>query len=424
MNQCMNLPVAGDVVGILPGVSNLASTNNHRFPAFTSNRSGTSSQRIVYVTKYAAVALPNVATNANRTELRHDGTAPRANGDNEIGTGCPIYGSYFVDYITFDGFFVDMARAYPKTDSGVIRVESARGVHFRNFEIKGTTTNMQSNPIIYRPQNARDTVLSNFRAYDFINDPTNSTVPQQALFSDQYGDQNFLIEHFEIRNTQRGIFLKGTVPGPIFNYGRIRFGAVSHVSSCLQFNDLDPVNLTIAEYNLCYDILEGAGIRISSETSPGRNILIHHNTVAKVRTVSPNTMGCMNSRASGLSSNVIIRDNICDLDLGRFGHQIDFSEISTLPATLDFNLYYKNGENMSWAYNGQQLNSFTDWRNATGRDSNSQVLANSPFVDRTNDDFRIPTGHVAKTSSSSGAEVGAYAGPETPGVIVPTASYP
>jgi hypothetical protein len=426
LSQCAALPVAGDVVGVMPGVSVVIPvSSSNRIPAFDVRASGTSdTNRIIYVTKYAAIGLPNVDTNPLRTQLRHSGTGVAAAGNNETGTGSSIYGSYWRSYVTFDGFYIDMAQAEPAADSGVIRVENAVGVHFRNFVIKGTNTNMQSNPIIYRPQDAVGTVLSNFRVYDFYNDTTGSNVPQAALFSDQYGDRNFLMENFDIRNTQRGIFLKGTA-GSSFNYGTIRNGIVSQVESCYQFNDLDPNNLTTLENSLCYDVTSGAGIKISSETSPGRNLLIHHVTVARVNSSSPNTAGCIYSRANGITTNVTIRDILCDINNGTYGHGVDFSEISGLPSLMNFNAYYKNGSNLTWAYNGVQQNSISSWRTATNRDANSQVLTSSPFVNRAAGDFRISAGHPAKTMSSTGGEIGTYGvTTETVGPILPTGTYP
>ncbi len=425
--QAMNLAVAGNVVGFLPGVGvRMPTTNNDNLPTFRPQNSGTASNRVVFVTRFAAVALPNVATNPNRTELRHDGTRSVANGASDIGTGSPMYGAYQVNYLTFDGFFVDMAQAQPKADSGVIRVENATGTHFRNFEIKGTLTNMGSNPIIYRPQHAFDTVLSNFRAYDFQNDTTNAVTQQRAHFSDQYGDQNFLIEHFELSNIQNGIFLKGT-SNPLFNYGTIRYGIVRDTFQCFRFNDLDPTRLTTLEYSVCHDVVgggTGSGITLSSETTPVRNLLIHHMTIARMHSNEAINGGIYAKRS--ISNNVVIRDNIFEMDNGPNGYGMSFGEVSTLPATLDFNGYSKNGATVRFAFNGVDLSSITAWRTATGRDTNSQILGAGLFVNRAAADFRVAPGHPAMTASSTGGQLGAYAAPAgvTIGVVVEDSDTP
>lgn len=417
MAQCASEPVAGNVVGILPGVSvPLPTTSNDNIPAFNPSHSGTPNSRIVYVTQFAAVALANVEANANRTEFRHDGSAPSIVNGVGAGTGCPMLGAYHQDHITYDGFYIDMAHAYMSEDSGVIRPDTATGIHFRNFVIKGATLTVASNAVIYRPHNAVDTVLSNFRAYDFDNDSTGSNTPQNALFSDQYGDENFLIEHFDIRNTERGIFLKGSAgPNNALNYGTIRYGIVSDVSSCYQFNALSTTNLTTVQYALCYATAQGGGVVMSSETSPARNLTIDHVTVARVDAASINTEGGIVTRSNGIAANVTITNCLVDGDNGSFGHAVSLG--NTLPATLNYNGYYKNGGTISYVFNSMQYNTFAGWQGAiSGRDANSFELTSGPFVNRAGGDFHVTAGHPAKTASSTGGEIGAYGGTQTVGV--------
>jgi hypothetical protein len=431
MTQCAALPVAGDVVGIMPGVMvPLPTTNNDNLPAFRPANAGTAVNRIVYVTRFAAVALADVATNPNRTAFRHNGSAPSIVGGIGAGTGCAMIGTNGTNYVTFDGFFIDMAQAYMKEDSGVIRVENSTGVHFRNFVVKGANLTVASNAVIYRPQNAVSTVLRNFRAYDFVNDPTGSNTPQMALFSDQYGDRNFLIEQFEISNTGFGIFLKGTASGN-FNYGTVRYGIIDNVRNCFRFNDLHATELTTIEYNLCRD--SGTGFALTSETTIVRNLLIHHNTVARIAANAGDPQGPVFDPHGGfwarfsIGANVTLRDNIVDLNNGPFGHEMDFGEVSTVPATMNFNVYTKNttlgSHTPSWAFNGAEQNSLAAWRTATGRDANSLLLASGPFVNRAGGDFHVPVGNAAKTASSTGQEVGAYATGATLGVDT-TSSLP
>ena len=303
-------------------------------------------------------------------------------------------------------------------DSGVIRAQDSVGLHFRNFVIKGATLTVASNAVIYRPNNARDTVLSNFRAYNFVNVPTGSLTPQPALFSDQYGDQNVLIEHFEISGIHFGIYFKGTANNAtVFNYGTVRYGIVRNAASCFRFNDLDANQLTTVEFNLCYDVSGEAGISLSSETSPARNILIHHNTVARVDSSNMNTQGGIYTRARGISGlNVTIRDNVVDISQGRYGHMVGLAETSVLPNTLNYNGYTKNGSTLTFAFNNVQYDSVSAWRSATGRDMNSLTFSSSPFVNRAAGDFRIAAGHPAKTGSSTGGELGAFAATRPLGV--------
>jgi len=418
MSQCATQPVAGDVVGVLPGVSvRIPTTNNDNFPAFNPSNSGTSTNRIVYVTKYAAVALAGVETNANRTELRHNGSMPTIVNGVGSGTGCAMYGSNGRNYITFDGFYTDMAQAYMKEDSGVIRAENATGIHFRNFVIKGANLTVASNAILYRPQNTVDIVLSNFKAYDFHNNGTGSNTPQPAAFSDQYGDRNFLIEHFEISNGDNGPFLKGTAPSNVnYNYGTIRYGIIRNMTAgCLRFNDFDAANLTTVHHILCYDY--GAyGMALSSETTDPRNVLFHHNTFARGNSTNINQHGPVYIKNAASMSNVTIRDSIFDLDNGTYGNMVDGGENPAPRPTMNYNVYTKNGGATNWSHNGANYTTIAAWRTAVSptQEANSFVSTTPLFTNRNGADFTIASGHAALTASSTGGQLGAYEG----GVIV------
>lgn len=433
LTQAMQNAVAGNVVGFPRVGSNtpvqMGAPNGVQTAAFNPSNDGTSGSRIVFVTEYAATSLDRatIGSNQNRTELRHAGTAAVATGQTETGTGGATYGSNNRDYITFDGFYVDMAQAEIKGDSGVIQPRDCTGVHFRNFVIKGTDTNCQSNAVIYRPHNAVGTILSNFRAYNFHNDPTGSDVPQAGLFSDQYGDRDFLIEHFDIDTIDLGIFLKGTAPAGVnFNWGTIQYGIVRNSSSPFRFNDLDATNRTYVKYCLAYntigDGVETAadGIVFDSISTAARNITIEYCTIAKVDASDINAEAALKAEDNGLGSGVIIRNNIFDVDSGSFVHMVKF--LSQLPGEMNYNFYYKNGSTESYVYNGTQYNSFAAWVSAVqavnaALETGSAEGSSSPFVNRATDDYRISGGHQAKTMSSTGGEIGCYATSETIGVL-------
>jgi hypothetical protein len=237
LTQCQALPVCGDVIGLLPvgggtPVQIPVPSGTYNEPAFDPNGISdcTLGNELVYVTKYAAIALSraSITTNPNRTEFRTNGIAEAAD---VVGTGRSAYGSYDHDYVIYDGLFVDMAQAGINGDQGVISAFNATGVKFLNFRIKGATTDMDSNPIIWRPGHTTDTVLANFEVWDFDNAPTGGGLNQNGMWSDHYGDQNYLIEHFILDNVDRGFFPKGTQPpGVTFNYGTIRYGIIKNTA--------------------------------------------------------------------------------------------------------------------------------------------------------------------------------------------------
>lgn len=444
-SRCMSQPVAGNVVGILPVGSgtpvDLAAPNSANTPAFTPANSGTLSgstctANIVYVTKYAAVALDysTITTNQNRSELRHAGTDDAAD---VVGTGGPVYGVHTKNCVIFDGFFVDMAQIGFRNDSGIIRAQDSTGIQFRNFVIKGKTVDCDSNCVLYRPHNALNTVLSNFKVKDFVNAPTvtgiGDDLNQLGYFSDQYGDRNVTIEHFDIENTGGGIFLKGTTPGPVFNYGTIQYGVIHNNYNCLRFNDLHNTELTTVRNVLCYDIYtdstspgtaSGEAIAFDSISTAGRNITIDHVTVAKVQTSDINVQGGLIITDLGLASGsngVTFTNNVFDLNNGSNGHMVLL--LTTLPQSMNYNCYTKNGGTESYVYNGTQYNTLGTWQAAiSSRDANSVEVASVGFTDRAGDNYRITSGSCA-TGSSTGGEMGAYGGTtETIGIDIAAAS--
>lgn len=420
LTQAMALAVSGNVVGFLPGVGvTLAHSTSVQTPTLNPANSGTIDNRIVFVTKFGAVALPNVATNGDRTELRHDGTGVAATGGTESGTGASTYGSNARHFITWDGFYVDTATAEIASDTGVISVRECTGVHVRNFHVKGKTHNAQSNAVIYRPNNALDTVLENFRCTDFRNDPTGSNTPQRGLFSDQYGDRNFVLRSFEILDCDRGPFLKGTANGAtVFNYGLIERGLVRGGTMGARFNDLHATQLTTLQCCIFYGQTE-QGITMGNETTPARNLLVQFCTVVRGDGSDVNAHGPLYVRA-GVMSNVRYQNNLFTWGAGAFGQAIQAGENAGPYPTTDYNGYYMGGDPVTWAFNGAELSTIGTWRTAIGggtQDQHSQVLASSPFVDLAGGDVHIVPGHAAATGSSTGGALGCYGTGATIGVV-------
>lgn len=426
-NQAMAVP-GGSLCWWLPlsecanatPVSLPRSTDIHT-PAFQPANSGTSGNRTVHVTKWAAAHLIKdngkaaILIDGNRTEMRHDGSAPSIVNGSGAGTGCAMVGGNAVNYVTYDGFFWNMEYCQIREDSGLLRASFSIGIEFRNFAIRGVPVTCASNVVMYRPHSDTDTVLSHFYAYDFVNDWTGSGTPQPSLFSDCYGSFNVLIEHFEIDNIQFGIFLKGTVPGATeddrrFNYGTIRYGIVSNSASFIRLNDLHATEMTTIHHVLMvqsvYDATRyaGDGFVLSAETSATRNLDAHHLTVVRLDATDPNLEGALVAFTNGFGSNVSITDSIFDIDSGTYGKLVSFG--STLPSVLDYNYYTKNGSPLTFRYNGANSTGMTDWRTASGRDAHSTASDTSPFVNRAGGDYHA-TG-AALTMSSTGGEIGAY----------------
>lgn len=432
MTRCATQPVAGNVVGILPGQSvALTAPGSRLTPAFRPTNGGswngtTCTSRIVYVTRYPAIALDydTITSNANRTELRHAGTDDAADVE---GTGGATYGTNGVNCITFDGLFVDMAQNGFHIDSGIIGIWDSNGITVKNFVIKGKTTDADSNAAILRTENVVSVLFENYTIRDARNAPTGGGLNQRGETSIQYGSRDVQHRHFYLKNVDRGLFQKGTTTGPQYNYGTIEYGIVENASVCFSFNDLHDTQLTYVRYNLCRTVpttaaLSASAFMFDSISTAGRNITIDHNTFAKIDASDINGTGNMIVKTTALglgpsaSNAVTITNNAFDNDNGSYGHMVQLG--TTLPQTMNYNCYTKNGATPSYVFNSSQYNTFASWQAAiSSRDANSQEVASIGFADRTNNNFDITSG-ACLTASSTGGEVGAYAtseviGPDT-----------
>jgi len=266
-------------------------------------------------------------------------------------------------------------------------------------------------------------VLTNFVVKDFDNVPTVSggDINQPGFFADQYGDQNFLIEHFLLDTLDHGPLVKGTaVGGTVFNYGTIRYGIIRNVSGCIQLADLHATNVTTIQYVLCHDWVNWG---ISLDLTAGdnlRNVLIEYSTVADGSCPDANCGGPIYMGESMTGTNITIRNNILDWVNATHGHAIYGELYSGTVATSNYNGFYRAGNTLRWSHNGASYTTLTgvgSWNAATGQDANSTVLASDPFVNRAGSVFTVSVGHAAKTASSTGGEIGAYATAETIGPI-------
>lgn len=429
-SQAMSDAVAGNIVGWLAGqTAALAHSTSTQTPTLNPINSGTAGNPIVHVTRYAAIALTNVTTNALRTQLRHDGTGVFANGpSSESGSGASMYGSNGKNYIIWDGFYVDVDDAEIASDTGCITARECTGVQFRNFYIKSKLLFCNSNAVLYRPNNCVDTVLRNFIMEDHSNDGSGGTTPQAGLASDQYGDQNFTIEYGLVRNSTRGFYTKGTAAGgTAFNYGLMRYLTIHGCDIGLAFNAWDPnvLHMLTVHHILIYDY-DSVGIFIGTNHPTAENQLIHHLTVANGSATGGGATGPIYIATQTTAfSNFEIRDSIFDWANAGAGRAVeggDYGEATFY--TCDHNRYFRVGASVTWTRGASTATSIAQWRTLAGggtQELNSDTLASDPFTSRASDDYTIATGSAALlTADSAGGQLGCYEGGVTPG---PFGSY-
>lgn len=423
-SQAMANAVGGNVVGWLNGqTALLAHSTDTQTPTLNPANSGTAGNRIVHVTRYAAVALANVATNPLRTQLRHDAPGVVSTGpSSESGSGASMYGSEFANYITWDGFYVNVDEAEIASDTGCISIRECTGVHVRNFYVKSKALTCNTNAVIYRPNNCIDTVLHNGIIEDHSNVPPGL---QPGLASDQYGDQNYTIEYITVRNTTRGFYTKGSASGgTTFNYGVMRYIVTHNCDMGFGINAWDPASGHVQVFHHClvYDYAS-VGFMIGTNHPTAENTLIHHCTVANGAATGGGANGALyikGATTSFVPSTFTIRDCLFDWANASAGRACEGGEYNgtTFP-TMDFNRYFRVGAGVTWTMGGTTATTMAQWRTALGggaQELNSNTLASDPFTSRATDDYTLATAALL-TADSAGGQLGCFEGTETPGAF-------
>lgn len=425
--QALSAPVGGDVVGFFEtGSSALEynTTNDDNDPVMKFAANGTAPSPIVGVSKYNAIGLlisggrAGLESSSNRTEPKHNGSAPGISGGSGTGTGCPLFGSTGQNH-TWDGFYEDQATSYMKEDSGNIRDESSTNFKMYNFVIKGRTHTIASNPVIWRPNSSTGTVLSNFAWYDFRNDATGSNTPQEALGSDAYGAQNFLLEKFLIENITGvnasvemdgvGLFLKGA-PGGVENYGTIRYGIIKDCGNSIRLNATHTSINTYLEYLL----LRGwhmAAICFGNEGPGCSNIKMDRITTV-TGTNTGNYHGPFYNKEGNTSNRTGNAFTNSMLDGLLAGHIDDSGELLTNHIVFSNNASYRETSAFSAAFNGTPYSAVNTWEGATGGSNNSHQTTEC-FNNRGSGDFSV-TG-TAATRGVGSTPVGCQNSPVQPG---------
>lgn len=413
LNQAMASAVAGDIVGWTEGPSvDIATTDNDNIPAFNPAASGTSGSRIVHVTKYAAVALANPGSNVNATRLNHDGSIPTMSPVG--GTGCAAFGSNGRSYITYDGQVVIVEDAWPKADSGVMRVENATGVVIRNVEIINTygLLPIDNNPDVYRTQTDTNSIWTNSRVTGWRTTQTGGSLNQPGYVITLYDSYNYTISHIEMIDCDSGYFQKGGVSR--LNYGVFEYSIMDNVDRGMRIANTEAGQTTTIRYNLFKNYLMW-GLALTNETSSETNhhVDMYNNTVAADVGADGNYHGAFYWKNRGNTGTV--RDNLLT------GTRIlmDAGELTVAFPTCNYNGYYRSG-GFTGSYNGTGYNNqanLTSWRTGTSQEANSTLLASDPFNNAAEGDFTLAAGSPALTASSTGGPVGYTAGSEQIGVV-------
>lgn len=418
LSDALTNAVAGEIVGILPGVYTGADENDRWTPSFRPTNSGASGNPITFVAKYPAAYLGGtlaelrvdpgayvaaVAAHANRSELSNGVTSwTGAAGMN----GCPVIGASGVDYIRWIGPFINGATSYSHADTAPCTWSGADGCELHQSVVLGWAVDYDDNYSGIRLDGAdgfvgRNNILRNFHESIAENHNTAGVLTYFA------GNLNW--QHNDISDTHTGMFIKSsnTPTNSLFNFGTIGYNRIRNVVQCLDLNCIDSVERLFVLRNLLYEFSE-SGVRLGTNVTDTftRNISLTNNTIS-------GTVTCIWVQGN-LAAGHLIEDNIFDTDdAGSEVYTFDGRTFTNPPSNIsaDGNHFYREGA-PRYGFDGSThttLSAFeavSDW-------ANGQEGA-PDFVDAANGDFSLG---VSTTAAGKGAitvgneEIGLEANP-------------
>ena len=402
---------AGDAVQVAPGVySNNDGATGNFDAAFKAANPGTASEPVVFFAEYPAAT--NYGSTSLYSELR--GTE---------GAACTVAGSE-VDYVIFDGFYVDEAQQLPVTSQGLFFANGCDGCEFRRIAVdRANDTRSGENHDVFFIQSADGTVVSD--CY------TNQAAGQSSgdiQFATTYESINTVFQYNTLINTTGGFQLKGPASPSQGNHAIIRYNRIINGRQrAINLGVITETALTTQVHNniVVSDNADYAAVYIRPLGSQSRTISITNNTFILDGNWTDAERGVvLFSERSFDLDNIICRDNII---LGGStnvtplieGNQMTgFSDLSD----LDHNLYYDRAGSPTWLWNSATDSSFGAWQataaaGVAGFEVNSEY-ENPTFTDEGSGDYTlVSNGQTALSMSSTGGEVGAWGGASVPSEI-------
>lgn len=402
--NAMDLPTAianataGTRIGVLPGIYENANAAN-KSPAWKTAAAGTAGAPIIIVAKYPAAGLPNVTTNANRSELRHsNGTAYHQNGGPVVGAN-----SSTNNYSRWIGFLIDERESYTRMDNGPVYIAGATGVWIKYCVIIATTDAAMAldNHSGIRVGEASTNDTDHAFIGNIISGYTVG-LDSNAAGILLYGNRNMTIDGNTISDSNTGIYIKGSGgSGANFNYGTISRNRIENTQVGMRIQATDATNDLTITGNLIKDF-SISGLAFNDSGGNVQNVIMTRNTVLVTEAVTAGGFWLETPSGTGNEFN----DNIVAL-FGSTGHNyvygIDYTANGF--AAFDYNGFYGSTDGTPWSWNGANQNTVGGFEAAVTNSNNNQVLGSNPFVSQGTGDYTVIG--AALTASSTGGPIGA-----------------
>jgi hypothetical protein len=403
--------VAGNIVCWLAGNGGLYefTCTDSENAAWTPTNSGSAGNPIIHYAEYSGPDLSTPSTNANRTELSHDGVP----GVHPVGRSS-VLGNGTASYVYFDGFVFNWANAKPAIDGGWFRL-GGQGGGFDDIRVL--------NCYILADE---DTIGGNYpgiwaEGIDglqikgcVIRDLTSSTdTSDNVACVITYGCENMEIAYNDFLESETGLYIKGSASqaNPImYNSGSIHHNKMENCNRCMRCADISDTTRLLIHHNLGTGFTQYAIAIVANGVSDGRMTDLYLNTFANPDfSVSGTAVLYVGDTTS---ATIRIRDNILHNNQDSVVN-VDASEYAQAWQLLNYNYHVQNPGTFQGLYNGTSATTIANWRTNTGAEANSTITSTVPFANMAGGDYTVSGALL--TASSTGGEVGCYEGSEDPG---------
>ncbi|MCG7948037.1 MAG: right-handed parallel beta-helix repeat-containing protein [Candidatus Thiodiazotropha taylori] len=403
----------GDMkVMVLPGELQATTTDERFIPAFQLPIGGAVAKRIIVFAQNRAI---DTATTALRTKLTTTATTQAVNG-------CPVIGSQFRDYITWDGFWIDEVDALPTADTGPVILNQCQGVHILGCLLEGMDLtgydNWGASPAEnhngIRIEGMQDCVIADNKISGFVNPSGshNGAGIMSYTSINLENNSNNVIENNEIDSCGCGIYIKGQWANTNSGSFTIRKNYIhSNQNAGIEFGG-HTGSASYVHQNLC--VANNHGIMLGRDEV--NNVKVYNNTIA-----------------NSTDTSLFLKANISSYSGNEFGNNISINpanahvsgDVGPVTGDIipDYNCYDLNSS--TWYINSTSYSSFATYDSGSGVYEDNSVNADPVIVG--GGDYSLDTGspcidagidtlNILGGGTSAPINMGAYVNSDTIGL--------
>jgi hypothetical protein len=410
--------------------SNTTHHTSGGLPSFSPANSGRSStEKIIHFAEYAGANLSTPLTNADRTELAHDGTSQVGGGDDKAHIG--FVGVSNVEML---GFVLSHSNGAFGIDEGAVLFYhgggSCTGCAVRWCYIDGIgrsgdySVEDHSNPSAVWADNITDMEFTDNDVRNFIFSGANN---RNVAGLTCYSVLNGLIANNRFTNIYNAIYIKGNSggSGATENYLIVEKNDFADCPNGMFMQETHATNVTRVRQNLLRGISEVAISYANAGSTPCRNTRAYNNTI--ILDAGSGVVAAFGSLdAANFGADNWNHDNIVVVTSGSTRNHVDLSSSTSTFGRLRSNLYWNGSAGgFRGQWNSSTQTTLANWQSmletgnpVNSRDENSSV-DDPDFASTTTGVLNV--GSPALTMGSSdgiggiGGQIGCHASSPTIG---------